>query len=74
MPFLIMFIVVAIVWPYLMGSLFEWNMHPGDWGWYTRMVIALVYAAFGYWILRGLDIAKRKYYGTLGKGGDDWRR
>lgn len=74
MPFLILFVIFALVWPYLMASLFEWGFHPADWGWYTRLALALTYCFFGVLALRSLDAMKRGYYGTQkNRKNDEWR-
>lgn len=64
MPFIIMYVILAILWPYMLASLFEWTFDPVQWGWYTRLALALVYGFFAWQVLTALNAMKRRYYGT----------
>lgn len=63
MPFVIPFIIIAAVWPYFMAALFEWSLDPASWGWYTRAILAIIYAGFGGVLLRLLYRLSESYFG-----------
>lgn len=44
-PLIILFAIFA---PYLLGALFEWQLAPGDWAWWTRLGIVAIYLFYTY--------------------------
>lgn len=47
-------LIVALCGPYLIVALFEWQMHPGEWAWWSRLALALVFAFYLYLLLAAL--------------------
>lgn len=54
-------VLIALGLPYLLCAFFEWQVHPADWGWYTRAMLALVYAFYGWVVLSLLGDMRKRY-------------
>lgn len=67
MPFVLPLIFLAVTWPYLMASFFEWSFDPSLWGWYTRAILAVVYAGFGGFLMGVLLKLAKSYYGIVNR-------
>lgn len=44
-------VVLAIVMPFLLCAFAEWQINPEFWGWYTRAVLAVLYAFYAYLVI-----------------------
>ena len=60
-------IIFAVGLPYLLCAFVQQSLEPEQWLWYTRAILAIIYAWYGYIALDVMASLRRKRIAAMGK-------